>query len=86
MIRIAYNLILKCGEFEREYEKWIEKPTRDKIWANLKLHFTKAHKRMGDSKPSTGNAGSGRANAVIEETTTQLANLAQGYAADRQII
>ena len=41
---------------------------------------------MRDSKASAGSAGFGRANAVIEETATQLANLAQGHAADRQIV
>ena len=86
VLRIAYNLIFKCGEFERECEKWTEKPTNDKTWANFKTHFTRAHKRMRDSKASAGSAGFGRANAVIEETATQLANLAQGHAADRQII
>ena len=86
VLRIAYNLIFKCGEFERECEKWTEKDARDKTWANFKAHFTRAHKRMRDSKASAGSAGFGRANAVIEETATQLANLAQGHAVDRQII
>ena len=40
VLRIGYNLILKCGQFERECEKWAEKPTNEKTWAN----FTKSHK------------------------------------------
>lgn len=41
---------------------------------------------MRDLKASARNAGFERTNAVIEETATQLANLAQDHATYRQII
>ena len=72
VLRIAYNLIFKCEEFERECKKWTEKPTNGKTWANFKTYFTRAHKRMRDLRASAGSAGFGRANAVIEEIATLL--------------
>ena len=58
-----------------------------KNWVNLKLHFTKVHKRMRESKAIVGNAGYGAANsALMQETATHLENLATTTAADCNVV
>ena len=76
ILRIAYNVVYKTGQFNLECDKWTEKDPGEKTWANFKVYFTLSHKRMRESKATADNAGLGSANAILEETATQLANLA----------
>ena len=87
MLHVAFNFIFDTRQFARSCEKWKEKFTGDKNWVSLKIHLTKAHKRMRKSKPMTDNAGYETANnATMQETTIHLANLALNTAANQNIV
>ena len=64
-----------------------KKKSGDKNWVNFKLDFTKSHKRLRRSKFTADNTGYEAANnAMMQETTIHLANLANNTAADRIVV
>ena len=86
ILRLVYILVFDTGQLNCQCEKWSHKIPTDKTWVNFKTHFAQAHKMMRASQATAENTGFGSVNTIREETVTQLENLAENTATNRNIV
>ena len=63
-----------------------ESITRKDVGKFKNTFYSLSYKRMRESKATENNADFGSANAILEETATQLANLAKTTQVNRNVI
>jgi hypothetical protein len=94
-INVGYAKIFAAGHFMSACRWWNEKPPADKTWAQLKAHFSVAHRQhnqtQGESAATAGyhstSAASGQTEDQMDETTIgALAILATATAAYRGVV
>ena len=62
----AYTLIFQTGLMDDACSNWDDKPATQKTWAEFKVHFAKAHKKLRQQQSTASKTGMHAANAVLE--------------------
>ena len=84
LIEFALQIIRSTHDFEKALGEWEAKPTADKTWTNLKLHFSQAQEELKKIRgPTMVQAGFHQINNIahdireeFQQTRTELANMA----------
>ena len=86
----AYTLILQTGLLDDACSDWDDKPTTQKTWAEFKVHFAKALKKLRQQQSTASKTGMHAANAVLEsiqnDATQAIQELSNVTLADRNHI
>ena len=84
LIEFALQIIRSTHDFEKALGEWEAKPTANKNWTNLKLHFSQAQEELKKIRgPTMVQAGFHQMNNIAHDireefmqTRTELANMA----------
>jgi hypothetical protein len=84
-------LIFNTGMFPESCREWRRKPENEKIWANFKIQFTKAHQDWRLAQGTTQMGGYNGANnamldSFVNNTADAFTNLATATASDHQMM
>jgi hypothetical protein len=75
--------IFATGHFMSDCGRWNEKPTFEKTWAQLKAHFSAAHRQHKQMQgESTATSGYHAAKAVVGQTEDQMDEATIAYLAN----
>ena len=86
----AYNLILQTGLMDDACSDWDDKAQTSKTWAEFKVHFAKAHKKLRQQQATASKTGMHATNAVLEsiqnDASQAIQELSNATLADRNHI